>query len=200
MDLPVDQPTGEAGQTRTGKPPWGGKGGPVAERGSVRHDPAPRRVSMSSRRRPASLFSSPDRGPGDEKLARRGWVMRGRRPQSAGGSSTVKPAALVVPGLLTEHVRRRPPARRQSFSIVAKRGSRPARSSSEISVRCRPRSVRPAPPARDADRDATAAEVGGEALVCGRSTNPIVRGAQTTVPQTKRSLRSQVSRRCTLMC
>ena len=33
VTLSADQPAGEAGLTQTGKPPWGGKGGPGAENG-----------------------------------------------------------------------------------------------------------------------------------------------------------------------
>jgi hypothetical protein len=143
--LSEDQPTGRGGATtQTGKPPWGGKGGPGAERDQNSSRPDPKAPTRSRRRPASNLFSSPDRGPGDEKHAEpvrhRGPVSLrrpGRPAQSRGSGSTVKTRftwSQPVPAQSSFGVVESAP---QSFSSVAKRGSRPARSSSEISVRCR---------------------------------------------------------------
>jgi hypothetical protein len=75
----------EAGFTQTGKPPWGGKGGPGAEQGSRSSRPDPHGADAQSAPPRLTFFSSRDRGPRDEKYARterrrravsRPWVSR----------------------------------------------------------------------------------------------------------------------------
>src|ERR1700729_3392432 len=82
--LSEDQPAGRGGaKTQTGKPPWGGKGGPGAERDQSSSRPDPKAPTRSRRRPASNLFSSPDRGPGDEKHAE---PVRHRGPVSLRGS------------------------------------------------------------------------------------------------------------------
>ena len=189
VTLSADQPAGEAGLTQTGKPPWGGKGGPGAERGSRSSRPGPRSVLMRSRRRPAStFFSSRDRGPRDEKLRGRGGCpARPRRlSRLPVGIRVNAPAPAASTWLLTP----------VSFAEGVGRGAerlRPASAGWRSAVRARParaarsrsgaaRSVRPAPPARCRPRCGGGAGL-GEALLRGHRSHRC--RVQTTVPQTK---------------
>ena len=159
----------EAGLTQTGKPPWGGKGGPGAERGSRSSRPGLPKVcrcavgaappQLSSRHGTGAPVTRSMRGRGAAPVRAPGVSRRaGRLDREA--------APLVVPaGPLAELVRASSPAPRPASaawrSAVRARPARAARSRSGAA-----RSVRPAPPARSRPRRGGGGGL-GEALLRG---------------------------------
>src|SRR4051812_36305040 len=137
MNARAGRSTGEGGGALgSGKPPWGGKGGPILSQDLNRHDGS--WSCRHGRRRPASLHffrrgnsSQGYAGGAGGRCCREAAVAAQRRFYALGGRFTSKRLAFgsqPIPAQSSSGGVFSAPA---SLTIVASRGSRPARSSSD---------------------------------------------------------------------